>query len=57
VAQNINLVANALGLGCVNIGGYYDREIDDLIGLDGVTHSTIYIVAVGEKKPKPSIGG
>jgi SagB-type dehydrogenase family enzyme len=47
VAQNLNLVANALGLGSVNIGGYYDRDVDDYIGLDGVTHSTIYIVAVG----------
>ena len=49
VAQNINLVANALGLGAVNLGGYYDREIDDFLGLDGVTHSTIYMAAIGKK--------
>jgi SagB-type dehydrogenase family enzyme len=50
IAQNINLVSNALGLGSVNIGGYFDREIDDLIGLDGVTHSTIYMAAVGRRR-------
>lgn len=49
VAQNFNLVANALGLGCVNIGGYRDREIDDLLELDGVTHSTLYMIAIGGK--------
>ena len=50
VAQNINLVSNALGLGSVNIGGYFDREIDDLLGLDGVAHSTIYMIAIGSRK-------
>ena len=50
VAQNINLVANGLELGCVNLGGFFDRKLDDLLGLDGVTHSSIYIVAVGKKK-------
>jgi SagB-type dehydrogenase family enzyme len=48
VAQNLNLVACGLGLGSLNIGGYFDRRIDDFLGLDGVTHSTIYMVAVGK---------
>jgi SagB-type dehydrogenase family enzyme len=50
VAQNINLVVNGLGLGCVDIGGFFDRQIDDLLGLDGLTHSTIYRVAIGKKE-------
>ncbi len=49
VAQNLNFVANALGLGCVNIGGYFDREIDEYLDLDGITHSTIYMLAIGGK--------
>jgi SagB-type dehydrogenase family enzyme len=49
VAQNINLVATALGLGGVNIGGFLDRETDNFLDLDGVTHSTIYMIAVGGK--------
>jgi SagB-type dehydrogenase family enzyme len=47
VAQNINLVAGALGMGCVNIGGFFDRKVDSFLGLDGVTHSTLYLIALG----------
>ena len=47
VTQNLNLTAHGLGFGCVNIGGYDDRRIDDLLGLDGVSHSTIYLVGCG----------
>lgn len=54
VAQNICLVATGLGLACLTIGGFLDREVDDLLGLDGVTHSTIYIVAVGGKAESTS---
>ncbi|MCC2643157.1 MAG: putative nitroreductase [Nitrospira sp.] len=55
VAQNLNLVSNGLNLGSINIGGFFDHEIDDLLGLDGVTHSTIYIVAIGQRtKPTRS---
>lgn len=49
VAQNINLVSTALGFGSVNIGGFFDREIDEFLDLDGVTHSTIYMIAIGGK--------
>lgn len=48
VAQNLNLASLGLGMGSVNIGGYFDREVDDLLGLDGITHSTIYMVACGK---------
>ncbi len=47
VAQNINLVTTAVNLGSVNIAGYFDREVDDMLRIDGITHSTIYMVAVG----------
>jgi SagB-type dehydrogenase family enzyme len=47
VAQNINLVAQTLRLSYLNIGGYFDRHIDDFLGLDGITHSTIYVLAIG----------
>lgn len=49
MAQNINLVSNGLGLGCMNIGGFFDRQIDDFLTLDGVTHSVIYMVALGKQ--------
>jgi SagB-type dehydrogenase family enzyme len=52
VAQNLNLVATGLGLGCVNIGGFFDRQIDNLLDLDGLTHATLYLIGVGKKKPE-----
>jgi len=53
VAQNLNLVATGLGLGCLNIGGYYDRHVDDLLGLNGVSQSTIYMTAVCRRLSRP----
>lgn len=47
IAQNINLASSALKLGCINIGGFYDREIDHFLQLDGISHSTVYVLAVG----------
>jgi SagB-type dehydrogenase family enzyme len=47
IAQNLNIVANLLGLHSVNIGGFYDREIDSFLQIDGVLQSTIYITALG----------
>jgi SagB-type dehydrogenase family enzyme len=47
VAQNLNLAAAALGLGAVNIGGFFDRRMDKLLGIDGLAHSTIYCAAIG----------
>lgn len=50
VAQNIALVCNGLGLASVPLGGFYDREIDAYLEVDGILHSTIYIAAVGKSK-------
>ncbi|MEO7194201.1 MAG: SagB/ThcOx family dehydrogenase [Pseudonocardiaceae bacterium] len=52
VAQNLNLAAGALGLGALNLGGYFDHELDDLLGLDGVSASTVYALALG----RPDLG-
>ena len=54
VAQNLNLVANALNLASVNIGGFFDREIESLLGIDGVTHSVLYMVAIGSRQENPT---
>jgi SagB-type dehydrogenase family enzyme len=47
VAQNVLLAATALGLGAVPLSGFYDRPMDELLGLDGVTESMLYAVALG----------
>jgi SagB-type dehydrogenase family enzyme len=50
-AQNVALVAGALGLGAFSLGGYVDREIDDVLGIDGVTQSTVCMVCAGGLPP------
>jgi SagB-type dehydrogenase family enzyme len=47
VAQNVLLAANALGLGALPLGGFYDGAIDALLDVDGVNEGTLYAVAVG----------
>lgn len=48
IAQNFYLAACALDLGCVAVEAFYDDEINDLIGLDGVEQATVYTVFVGK---------
>jgi SagB-type dehydrogenase family enzyme len=46
LAQNLYLVAQALGLGAVAIGGFFDAEIDSLLQLPTREH-TLYLMCVG----------
>jgi hypothetical protein len=32
-----------------NIGGFQDRRIDRLLGIDGVNHATVYMHAIGRE--------
>jgi SagB-type dehydrogenase family enzyme len=45
--QNANLVAAALGLGAVNVGGFFDDELAALIGVDPEYEVPLYACAVG----------
>lgn len=47
ISQNIYLQAVSLGLGSVCIGGFFDQEVNQLIGVDGRQESVIYLHAVG----------
>lgn len=47
-AQNFCLLASALKLGTVCIGGYTDDEANRFLGLDGVNEAVIYMIAVGK---------
>jgi SagB-type dehydrogenase family enzyme len=46
-AQNLNLLAASLDLGCLNLGGFFDSELADLLGLDPDIEAPLYAVAVG----------
>jgi SagB-type dehydrogenase family enzyme len=50
LAQNVLLAAVALGLAAVPLGGFFDRRVDELVGIDGVNESSVYAVAVGRRK-------
>ncbi len=47
VAQNVLLAATSLELGAVALGGFYDRRVDELIGVNGVDESALYVICVG----------
>lgn len=47
IAQNAALAAVALGLGSCQIAALYDDEANELLGVDGVSESTIYMTVVG----------
>lgn len=56
LAQNLNLVATALNLAVVNIGGFFDHEIDHLLRMDGMMQCTIYMMAVGAEGTEEWVG-
>jgi SagB-type dehydrogenase family enzyme len=46
-AQNINLATVALGLGCCNLGGFFDDELAALVRADVEEEIPLYAVALG----------
>lgn len=47
LAQQLTMVAHALGLGSRMFGGYFDDEVDDFLGVDGVLESVQNVMVVG----------
>jgi SagB-type dehydrogenase family enzyme len=47
IAQNILLVAQALGLGALPLGGYVDAQLNAIVGVDGCDQAVVYAVVVG----------
>jgi len=47
IAQNVALGAVAMGLGSCQIGALYDEEANDLLDVDGVEESAVYMTVVG----------
>ncbi|HEV3092112.1 MAG TPA: SagB/ThcOx family dehydrogenase [Candidatus Cybelea sp.] len=52
VVQNLALCTAALDLGGTPIGGFFDYPIDEMLQIDGIRQSTIYLFATGGK-PAP----
>ena len=47
VAQNLLLAVAALGLAAVPIGGFFDRDVDAYLGVDGLDEASLYLVPIG----------
>ena len=47
VGQNICLTSFSLNLGCLMLGGFYDDDVDRILGIDGVSETMLYASAVG----------
>jgi len=47
IAQNLALAATSIGLGSCQIGALYDDELNQILNVDGVEESAIYMSAVG----------
>lgn len=47
IAQNLALSAVSLGLGSCQIGAFYDEELNDILEVDGIEESSVYLSVVG----------
>ncbi len=55
LAQNILLMAEAVGLTALPVGGFYDDSVNELLDIDGVNESTVYAVAIGQRADDPGV--
>jgi SagB-type dehydrogenase family enzyme len=52
IAQNVCLQAVSMGLGAVTVGAFLDKEVNGLLGVDGVKEAAIYLLAIGNPLPE-----
>jgi len=51
VGQNLTLAAIALNLGICSLGGFFDDELGDLLGIDAQEQPLLYSLVVGTAEP------
>jgi len=49
IGAHVSLAAEALGLASCAIGALFDDEANDLLGVDGVQETTVYMTTVGKR--------
>jgi SagB-type dehydrogenase family enzyme len=47
IAQNLASSATSVGLGSCQVGAFFDDEINQIIGVDGIDESVLYLSVVG----------
>jgi SagB-type dehydrogenase family enzyme len=50
IAQNCYLAATALNLVCCAVGAFFDEEVNEILEVDGVEETAIYLAAVGKAR-------
>jgi SagB-type dehydrogenase family enzyme len=50
IAQNLALAATGIGLVSCQIGAFFDDEVNQIVGVDGVEESVIYLSVVGHPR-------
>jgi SagB-type dehydrogenase family enzyme len=50
LGENIYLACTAQGMAIVTTSGFYDDQINDLLNIDGVDESAVYLAFIGKKK-------
>ncbi|WUH89172.1 SagB family peptide dehydrogenase [Streptomyces sp. NBC_00433] len=48
LAQNLSLVATWMGRSCIGISGYMDDAVNQLLDVDGVNSSVMYLYLIGD---------
>lgn len=51
IAQNLCLLASSMKLGSLCMAGYYDQKMEQMLWLDGLSESVVYLVIVGHPQP------
>ncbi|GAA0732286.1 SagB family peptide dehydrogenase [Clostridium oceanicum] len=49
IAQNVQLLSTALGLGACDLGGYEKQFIEKTLNIDGITKHVIHVTVVGNE--------
>lgn len=57
VAQNVGLVANALDVGCLNLGGFLDDAVAALLDLEQDCEVALYGIALGTRATQDRVKG
>ncbi|MBD3254375.1 MAG: SagB/ThcOx family dehydrogenase [Candidatus Lokiarchaeota archaeon] len=52
IGQNLYLIGEALDLGVCTIGAIFDDELNELLDVDGVNETAVYVGVIGKKKYK-----
>ncbi|MFI0219900.1 SagB/ThcOx family dehydrogenase [Streptomyces lydicus] len=47
ISQNIHLAATGLGLGSLDSSSFYDDDMDNALGLDGLFRTAVHLIVVG----------